>query len=68
MENKIQLNKKEIRHIRRLAFSKKNIFDNEMVSILDENKEYLFLKNPITQNIYKYLIDYLCSFSKKMVW
>jgi 2-polyprenyl-3-methyl-5-hydroxy-6-metoxy-1,4-benzoquinol methylase len=57
--------KNEIRRIRKLAFSKKHSFDTELVSLVNGNKEFSFLKNPVVQNIFKYQIDYLCSFSKK---
>ncbi|MDR0486666.1 MAG: class I SAM-dependent methyltransferase, partial [Treponema sp.] len=57
--------KNEIKRFRKLAFTKKYGFDTELVNILNENKEFLFLKNPVVQNIYKYQIDYLRSFSKK---
>ena len=57
--------KKDIRRIRKLAFSKNHDFDEELAHILNDNKEYLFSKNPVVQNIYKYQIDYLCSFSKE---
>jgi 2-polyprenyl-3-methyl-5-hydroxy-6-metoxy-1,4-benzoquinol methylase len=57
--------KKEIRRFRKLAFTKKYNFDTELVNILNDNKEFVFLNNPVVQNIYQYQIDYLCSFSKK---
>jgi len=55
----------EIKRIRKLTFSKKHDFDAELACILNEDTEYLFLKNPVIQNIYKYQIDYVRSFSKK---
>jgi 2-polyprenyl-3-methyl-5-hydroxy-6-metoxy-1,4-benzoquinol methylase len=59
------MEKKEIRRFRKFVFKKKHDFDTELVSILNDDKEFLFLKNPVVQNIYKCQIDYLCSFSKK---
>jgi 2-polyprenyl-3-methyl-5-hydroxy-6-metoxy-1,4-benzoquinol methylase len=57
--------KKEIKSIRKHAFSKKFDCDTELVNTLNDNMAFLFLKNPVVQNIYKYQIYYLCSLSKK---
>jgi len=57
--------KNEIKHIRKSAFFLKHDFDSEFNHILSEDIEFLYLKNPVIQNIYKYQVDYLCSVSKK---
>jgi len=59
------VDKNEIKHIRKSTFSKKYDFNSEFNHILGEDIEFLYLKNPAIQNIYKYQVDYLCSVSKK---
>jgi SAM-dependent methyltransferase len=59
------MRRKEIKHIRKSAFSQKYEPDVALDRILGESKEFLFLKNPVVQNIFKYQIDYVRSFSQK---
>jgi SAM-dependent methyltransferase len=58
---------KNAKIIRKRSFGRDHVFDNWLVSLLDQNeKEYDFIRNSVMQNIYLYQLDYICEFSK--VW
>jgi len=60
--------KKEIRHIRKAAFSKKYELDADLAAFVDKNnrEEYDFFSSPLIQTIYRYQIDYMLTFSN--IW
>jgi SAM-dependent methyltransferase len=65
--NLFELNKKNVKAIRRKFFSGEHSFDEELVEILKDeidNSEFDFLRSPVIQNIYKYQINYLINVSK----
>jgi SAM-dependent methyltransferase len=62
------LSVKELKSIRRTAFSKTFEYDNGIEKITDtSDKNYSFLLNPVVQNIYKYQIQYIYEFSRKIL-
>jgi SAM-dependent methyltransferase len=57
--------KQEAVRLRKAIFSRSYTFDSELAHCLDDHTEFMFLKNPVVQNIYTYQIEYVRAFSKK---